>query len=304
MNLVRLMRNSIITKQIIVASQSQALYTTKRLLIEGKKLNLKTQYLNPYEHSISIEPLKNERKKLRPLDANTLYFHRTTGINYDDFDLVASADFEAKKMKITNPLDALKLFRTKDQQALYFQNKQLSFIPTIVFRGNLNDDLIYSIKSLSLKSQKFILKMSRGNGGIGVNYVEGLKSLLSLLETFKALGDQKMLIQPFIPHQKEWRLFVIKNEIVACIEKKIATSDFRGNSKKSQGKFIKKPSGSLLDLAHQAFLPSGLDYAGLDIIQNSASGELLLCEVNAIPGFEQVEELSKINIARELITHI
>ncbi len=300
MNLVRLMRISNKHEQIIVGSQSLDLYTTKRLLLEARKLNIKAQHLNPYEHSLYMD----SKKKLKTSPLSGLYFHRTTGVNFDDFDLLVSAYHRSLQFQITNPIESLSLFRTKDQQSLFFKLNRLPFIPTFVFRGELSLDVLQDLESLSPKSQKYVLKMNRGNGGIGVNYVESLKSLVSLLETFRGMRDQKMLIQPFVPHDKEWRVFVLKNEILACIEKKISASDFRGNSKKSTGRFIKKPNPKLQELIHQAFTPSGLDYAGIDVMLNKETGELVVCEMNAIPGFEQVEKLSQVNIAKELITRI
>ena len=146
--------------------------------------------------------------------------------------------------------------------------------------------------------------MVRGNQGIGVNYIEGLKSLKSLLETFYAIKDQRFIIQPFIEHFKEWRLFIIKGEVIATVEKAITTQDdFRGNSKRSSGKLIKKLPPALEELALESFNNSHLDYAGIDILESS-KGEYLILEINAIPGFKQVEELSKINIAKELISTI
>lgn len=145
--------------------------------------------------------------------------------------------------------------------------------------------------------------MNRGNQGIGVNFLEGQKSLQSVLETFHAMKDQRFIIQPYIEHKKEWRLFIIKGEILAVIEKTLHASDFRGNSKRSTGKIIKKIPKDLSLMALSAFTFSGLDYAGVDVLL-SDKGEMKILEVNPIPGFEQAEELSGINIARELLVRL
>jgi len=141
--------------------------------------------------------------------------------------------------------------------------------------------------------------MNRGNQGIGVNLVYGVHSLKSLLETFHAMKDQKFIIQPFIEHKKEWRVFVIKNQIISIIERTIGKDDFRGNSKRSKGKCIKKISSEIEAEILRAVELSGLDYCGVDIISDSNNYYFL--EINAVPGFEQVEELSGINIAKELL---
>ena len=144
--------------------------------------------------------------------------------------------------------------------------------------------------------------MVRGNQGIGVNLVNGLQSLKSILETFNALRDQKFIIQPYIKHTREWRVFIIKNEIIGIIERKLSADDFRGNSKRSTGKIIKKISTEMQDEIIRGATLSGLDYCGVDIIDNGSNFYFL--EFNPVPGFEQMEKLSGLNIARELITKL
>lgn len=278
---------------VIVASLSPNLYTTKRLIEESTKLKHSAFYINPYQTHLSL--------KTRP--SQGLYFHRTTGTNYDDFDLVVTKHHENQGLKVTNPLAMLKLFRSKDQQALFFNEFKLPAIPTLLYRGEMTESLEKEIEKIGSQSQKYILKMNRGNQGIGVNFLESKKSLQSVLETFLAMKDQRFLIQPFIAHKKEWRIFIIKGKVMACIEKTISKEDFRGNAKRSSGKILKRLPVELEKIATDAFIASGLDYAGIDLLC-SDKGEILLLEINPIPGFEQAEALSGNNIARELILEL
>lgn len=259
---------------------------------EATKLNHSVITINPYEQLIACD--------VRPKQG--LYFHRTTGTNYDDFDLLVTKHHQDLGMKITNPLEALVLFRAKDSQALFFQKYGIPAIKTLMYRGKLTDEIKAQLHTLS-NVEKYILKMSRGNQGIGVNYIESKKSLHSFLETFNAMNDQRFVIQPFLPHKIEWRLFIINNDIVACIQKNLHKDDFRGNSKRSTGKLLKKIPIELKELALLAFAKSNLDYAGIDILMTE-EGKLVVLEINPIPGFEQAEELSGINIARELISKL
>lgn len=282
-------------KNVIVASESPDLYTTNRLLTEARKLKYSSAWINPYEQMVS----STQNSKTTALHG--LYFHRTTGIRFDDFDLSVSGIHQRTGLQISNPLEALPTFRDKLLQSLFMEKHQISEIKSISYRGELKENYWEQIVSLS-HDQKFIIKMARGNQGIGVNLVVGLQSLKSLLETFHAMKDQRFLIQPFIEHKKEWRVFVIKNEIIATVEKTLAKEDFRGNSKRSTGKILKKMS-----LANQAEIIrvaslSGLDYCGIDVIIDD--DQLIFLEINPTPGFKQVEELSGLNIARELIAKI
>lgn len=276
-------------KNIIVASESPNLYSTKRLLLEASKLKYSNTWLNPYDFLIS-----NQNKK----EICGVYFHRTTGIRYDDFDLAVSKYHQNLGFKITNPLVPLESFRSKDKQTLFFSKNNLSAIKTVSYRGELTDDNWEIISTLSEK-EKFIIKMNRGNQGIGVNLVNGVQSLKSLLETFKAIKDQRFIIQPFIQHKNEWRIFILKNEIIGIIERKLKNDDFRGNSKRSIGKYVKKISSGIQNEILRGVQLSGLDYCGVDIIDDGHNFYFL--EINPVPGFEQIETLSEINIARELV---
>lgn len=284
-----------IKKTVIVASESPDLYTTNRILTEARKLKYSSAWINPYEQMVSsTQNFKNEILQ-------GLYFHRTTGIRFDDFDLSVSEIHQRTGLSISNPLGSLAMFRDKLLQSLFMSKHQISEIASISYRGELKENYWEQIVSLS-PNQKFIIKMARGNQGIGVNLVVGLQSLKSLLETFHAMKDQRFLIQPYIEHKKEWRVFVIKNEIIATIEKTLGKEDFRGNSKRSTGKILKKmSSANQAEIIRVANL-SGLDYCGIDLIIDN--DQLLFLEINPVPGFKQVEELSGINIARELITKI
>lgn len=287
-------RVSMLKKTVIISSLNPNLYTTKRLLEEATKLKHSTFYINPYQSSLPTKEKVTEG----------LYFHRTTGTNYDDFDLVVTKHHKNMGMKVTNPLEVIPTFRAKDLQWLFFNEYKLPAIPTHLYRGEMTEKIESDLAKLGGREQKFILKMSRGNQGIGVNFLESKKSLQSVLETFHAMKDQRFIIQPFIAHKKEWRIFILKGAILACIEKTLARDDFRGNAKRSEsGKMLKKIPAELELVALKAFEASGLDYAGIDLLL-SDQGKIMLLEINPVPGFEQAEKLSGLNIARELMVQL
>lgn len=283
-------------KRIIIASESPELYTSKRLLFEAKKLRLKAEWFNPYQHIFSIQ--SDDFSLVKELG---YYFHRTSGTRYDDFDLSVSSHHEHLGFKIINPIKTLTTFRNKDQQSLFFSTNQLPLINTICYRGLLTPLYLEQIIALS-SNQKYIIKMNRGNQGIGVNLINGAQSLKSILETFHAIKDQKFIIQPFIEHQKEWRVFIIRQEIIGIIERTITPEDFRGNSKRSNGKWLKKIPAKIASEILRGTKLGQFDYCGVDLIVNG--DEFTILEFNPVAGFSQLEELSGINIAKELLTRL
>jgi glutathione synthase/RimK-type ligase-like ATP-grasp enzyme len=283
-------------KNIIIASESTKIYTTKRLLEEGSKLKWSTKWINPYETA-----LLGSGKIVQ----DGLYLLRTTGIRYDDFDLTCAKYYALRKFKIANSIEAVTQFRSKDAQCLFFKEYELANIPSITYRGVLTETTWEAIEKLA-PSEDFILKMNRGNQGIGVNLVKGKQSLLSFLETFHAMKDQRFIIQPFIPHKKELRVFMVNHEIRAIIERTISRDDFRGNAKRSSGKLIKKIPINIQAEIVKASQLSKLNYCGIDLIltPESKNYTFSFIEINAVPGFEQIEQLTSLNIARELLLNL
>lgn len=280
------------TKSIIVSSESTNLYTTIRFLEEAKKLKLNPIHLNPFQFHLKIQ-----NKNQKTANASH-YLFRTTGIRFDDMDLLIAKDFESKGAKIINPLPSIINNRNKDMSLLNLKIGSFPTINSFVYRGKLNADLIKTISKISI-DEKYILKMNRGNQGIGVQLINGLDSLLSILETYQALGDQKFLIQPYTTHQKEYRVLLTQKKVLGIIEKEKNLNDFRGNAKRAKTKVIKNLDNNTIEMCQQILKHLNFIYAGIDLIKTKDGIKII--EVNSIPGFESVEQLSGKNIAKELL---
>lgn len=280
------------SKTMIISSESSNLYTTKRFIAEAKKLRLNPVHLNPFEINLQL----NNQADLQYRASH--YLFRTTGIRFDDIDLLIAKLYETNGCKIINPLQSIADNRNKDMSLFHLAYANLPVINSLVFRGKINETLIKQINEL-VKNQKFILKMNRGNQGIGVQLINGIDSLLSILETYHALGDQKFLLQPYTPHQREFRVLLTDKKILAVVEKIKSAEDFRGNAKRAKTKLLKRPELKLMELANLALKTLNYQYAGVDIIETKEGFKIL--EVNCIPGFESIEQLSSKNIARELL---
>lgn len=283
--------------ELLLLSENPALYSTKRLLDEASTLGLITRWENPYKGHILISKPYSQKK--------ILVAHRTTGIRFDDFDLLYSKNLNQHGAKVFNHPDQIQLFRNKDRQSLLFQDLGLQTIPTIVGRGPLPknfEEMILKEFSPHLINEGFILKMIRGNKGIGVNLIHGIKELQSWWETFHALQDQKFIIQPYLENYKEIRVFVIGNKIIGGIEKLQLNNSFKQNlSISKEGIFLKyeEISESIINNSNKLIGNSKLDYFALDFLVNEKNCFPL--EINLNPGLECFEKISKINVAKAII---
>jgi glutathione synthase/RimK-type ligase-like ATP-grasp enzyme len=275
-------------------SEKSTLHSSNRLLTEAKALGLEVNHIAPYCTEMYLtHPQKNL--------THEILFHRTTGIRFDEFDLNYTYLKEMTGATIFNPISSLKFLRDKELQILKLIEFNLPTVPSFSFRGQPTTSLLNQIeRSLAplLKNEQYILKTVRGNQGIGVMLINGKNSLLSILESFWGIKDQKFLIQPYID-AVEYRYFISKDQILAII-KKNSNNGFKGNRKHSEGELVLP--GKLLELdllALKSVSKCNLLYAGVDILQ--ANNKNYILEINPVPGFKQVEELTKNNIAKTLI---
>ncbi len=292
----------------LLLTQNPNTRTSTRLIQEAELLQLEAKTLNPFQETISFNSSRAKfHGALNLLKEGTIGLHRSSGVSFDDFDLLFSENLILKGALIENHPKVLRSFRDKEKQALFFFEKKIPQIPTLSIRGAPLTSTLSEVDVVFypyLKDDIFILKTNRGNRGLGVNIVRGKDSLFSFLETFWAIKDQRFVLQPYIHGADEFRVFLLGGECLGGVLKQQPQPfDFRKNSERlvSSPKYItsKNLPKEILEFSHKTFENSGAFYLGLDFLMTS-EGPLII-EMNCSPGFEQFEKFSKINIAREII---
>lgn len=285
-------------KNFVLLTEHPEIYSSQRFIQEAQNLNLQTEIKNPYHQTVSIN--QNETKTLD----DTLVFHRTTGLRFENYDLNYSTHLKNSNAHVFNPVSSFLNLRDKDMQAIYLKQNGVESIPSFLFRDRPPHNILSQIKeSLGefLVDESYILKATRGNQGIGVNLVQGDNSLLSFLETFWAIQDQKFMIQPYLKGGDEYRILISNNKILGCLKRTPGESDFRSNSNRGNATRIleKDIPQKISELAYNTYRCSNSLYAGIDIL--SWKDHQFVIEINLVPGFKQMEELNDINFAKEIL---
>lgn len=148
-----------------------------------------------------------------------------------------------------------------------------------------------------------ILKTLYGSQGIGVMLAEKKQSAVSILETLNS-ANIKTLLQDFIPEANgsDIRCFIIGNRIVASMQRCGQNGEFRANAHRGGHSMQVELSQAEKNIALQSAHILGLDVAGVDIIRSAQGPQIL--EVNASPGLESIEKVSKIDIALQMIIQL
>jgi ribosomal protein S6--L-glutamate ligase len=132
---------------------------------------------------------------------------------------------------------------------------------------------------------------------------ETRKAAESVINSFKTL-KANLLVQEFIKEAqgKDIRCFVIGGKVVAAIERKAASGEFRANIHLGGTASTVRITPDERKLAIKAAKIFGLKIAGVDIIRSN-KGPLIL-EVNSSPGLESIETTTGKDIAGLMIASI
>ena len=158
------------------------------------------------------------------------------------------------------------------------------------------------LKINSISGPPVVLKVPRGTHGVGVMLAETAESVDSILETLWGLG-QNILVQEFIAEARgrDMRVLVVGDEVVAAMRRHAAGTEFRANVHRGGAGRLAKPTPMARRLAIEATRVLGLAVAGVDLVE-TAKGPLVL-EVNASPGFEELERATKADVAGKIIEY-
>lgn len=146
-----------------------------------------------------------------------------------------------------------------------------------------------------------IVKVAFGTHGKGVFFVENRKTLAPIVDYLGIRDGNPVIMEEFIAaaEHRDIRVFVVGGRVVAAMQRTARTHDIRANAALGG-------TGSPIDLTAEeerlAVLAAGvfsLDIAGVDLIR-SEKGPLIL-EVNAYPGFRELESCTGIDVAGAII---
>lgn len=115
---------------------------------------------------------------------------------------------------------------------------------------------------------------------------------------------QKILLQEFVKESKgsDVRAFVVDGEVVASMVRQAEEGEFRSNLHRGATATSAQLTDEENECALRAVEIMGLKVAGVDMLR-SDRGPLVL-EVNASPGLEGIETVTKVDVSKRIIQYI
>ncbi|MCE2401836.1 RimK family alpha-L-glutamate ligase [Candidatus Poribacteria bacterium] len=148
----------------------------------------------------------------------------------------------------------------------------------------------------------FIIKPFYGTHGIGVMLLDTPTSLNSAVETMCDL-HRDYVIQSFIAEAAgvDIRVLVVGGKVIAAMKRCAVPGEFRANIHQGANGEAITLTNEYSRIATDAAAALKLGIAGVDILETK-NGPVTL-EVNPSPGFEELESVTKIDIAKTMIEY-
>jgi glutathione synthase/RimK-type ligase-like ATP-grasp enzyme len=219
------------------------------------------------------------------------YVMRTTGVYRSDLDLMIAQALPQER--IINSLVALKRFRSKSSQYTWFEELDFPVLHWLALKGT---DLI-TIEKFFRLYPSVVVKPLVGQGGWGIEVLTW--------KTFKTWWkkrkgrDEDYLIQPFIKGARELRYFFIKDTFSVTLERKFR-SGVAANFKLQGTAFTTELPEEFKELVNRVVDSSRALYGAIDLLIDD--GHLIILELNTVPGIEQLEQVTGLNIIQKLLS--
>ena len=142
-----------------------------------------------------------------------------------------------------------------------------------------------------------IVKLIQGTQGVGVMIANSTEEVEGMLDTLWSMG-QEILLQEMIAESRgrDVRALVVGDRVVAAMRRQARTGEFRSNIHRGgEGTALELPP-AYAEAAVRAVHVIGLEVAGVDMLESRSGPKIM--EVNSSPGFEELEAVSGVDIAR------
>lgn len=148
-----------------------------------------------------------------------------------------------------------------------------------------------------------IAKVAFGTHGKGVFYAENIQTLKPIVDYLCVRDENPVILERFIAEaaHSDVRVFVVGGGIVAAMERKAMRGDVRTNIGSGGTGGSIELSETEKRVVLQAAHAFHLEICGVDLIR-SKEGPLVL-EVNAYPGFQELERVTGIDVAGAIINY-
>jgi len=141
-----------------------------------------------------------------------------------------------------------------------------------------------------------ILKTSNGSRGVGVVWIESLKSLEAITQLLYRENEYiDLILQEYIPIEYDVRVIVVEGDVVGAMKRPVPKGDFRSNVAQGSEPVTHELTDREIEESIRAAKSVGGSVTGVDFMPaEDREGESpYFIEVNSTPGLVGIEEAEK-----------
>ena len=284
---------------IVILSRNENLYSTRRLIEEGRKRNHDVEVIDPLKCDLIIEKEKPtiyyEDRYLDYVDA----IIPRIGASVTFFGSAVVRQFEM--MNVFTTVSSEAIIRSRDKLRSFQRLSKAGIgMPKTVFT-NYSRDVVEVLEHVG--GPPVINQLLEGTQGLGVVLAETKNAAESVLEAFNGL-QARVIVQEYIEEANgaDLRALIVDGQVVGAMKRQGKEGEFRSNLHRGGTANYVKLTEPELKLAIKAARALKLPVCGVDMLESSR-GPLIL-EINSTPGLEGIETATERNIARAIITFI
>jgi ribosomal protein S6--L-glutamate ligase len=212
------------------------------------------------------------------------------------FRMDALAQLEAAGVRVVNPPKAIEVAVDKYLATARLQAAGMLVPPSIVCQ-TANQ----ALAGFETLGGDVVVKPLFGGEGRGLTRVTDRAVARRVFMALEQIGAV-LYVQKFIPHDGvDWRLLVVGDDVLGM--KRINPDDWRTNISLGGRAAPLEVTAELAQLARRAANAVGASVAGVDLLP-ARDGRLYALEVNAVPGWRALAEVTDVDVASRVLNHI
>lgn len=285
--------------KIAILSREPNSYSTKQLVAACLEKKHEVEILNTLKFSIHVERGNPQLYyEARPVEGFDAVIPRI-GASLTFFGTAVVRQFEQMGVFCLNSSLGITVSRDKLRAIQILSRHNIDFPVTQFIKHKKN--VLPAIENVG--GSPVIIKLLEGTQGVGVILAETKKVAEAIIETLQST-KQNVLIQKFVKESKgkDIRALVVGGKVIAAMRRSAQGDEFRSNV--HRGGTVE--GIQLNEAFEQAAIHStqilGLNVAGVDMLEGADGPKLM--EVNSSPGFEGIEQATKINISKSIVEFI
>jgi tetrahydromethanopterin:alpha-L-glutamate ligase len=146
-----------------------------------------------------------------------------------------------------------------------------------------------------------VVKPLFGSEGRGLVRISETEMAWRTFHAIERLGSV-LYLQRFIRNPgHDYRVFVLRDEVIGMMRRKAPANDWRTNVSVGGRAAACRPEPEAERLALAAARAIGAELAGVDLIPDLDRGQLVVLEVNAVPGWRALSAVTGVDIAAAIL---